>query len=495
VSPRVQFDSLATERMPLALYNTLTRSLEPLQPLEPPRVRVYACGPTVYDYPHIGNFRSFLAYDLLHRYLEWSGFQVRLVVNLTDVDDRTIEAAAKRGVPLVEHTQPFADAFLADARTLGILPADCHPRATEYVDRMVPFVQGLVDKGLAYRTEDGSVYFSIAAFPTYGRLSRVDPESLRAGTRTQRAQVDDYKDDVRDFALWKSAKEQDEKAGAAWDSPWGRGRPGWHLECSVMSIAELGETIDIHMGGEDLIFPHHEDEIAQSEGATGKPFARTWLHVKHLLVEGRKMSKSLGNFIVVRELLAQGHEPAAIRHLLLSAHYRSELNFTVEGLKASQSAVQRLLDFDARLEDCPGADDAPPTGLPELAKRALADFRAAMDDDLNSSKGLGALFTFVSEGNALLERAKSLPPADRRAAREALASIDKVFGLIEVARTSRALDAETIAWVDRMVEERRTARAAKDYKRGDAIRDELAAKGIVLEDSAHGTRWKVVRKT
>ncbi|MSR35272.1 MAG: cysteine--tRNA ligase [Gemmatimonadetes bacterium] len=477
--------------MTLSLYNTLTRSLEPFQPLDPPRVRVYACGPTVYDFPHIGNFRSFLAYDLLHRYLEWRGYQVRLVVNLTDVDDRTIEAAVKRGVTLKEHTEPFAEAFLADARTLGILQADSHPRATDYVERMVTFVQGLVEKGLAYRTDDGSVYFSIAAFPSYGKLSRVDPETLRAGARVQ---VDDDKDDVRDFALWKSAKPQDEAASAAWDSPWGRGRPGWHLECSVMSIAELGDTIDIHMGGEDLIFPHHEDEIAQSEGATGKPFARTWLHVKHLLVEGRKMSKSLGNFIVVRELLDSGHEPSSIRHLLLSAHYRSELNFTIEGLQASKRAVQRLLDFESRLEECPGADDAPACGLVELAQRAVDDFRAAMDDDLNSSNGLAALFTLVGQGNSALDRAKTISTADRAAARDALASIDKVLGLVEVARTSRALDLETIAWVDRMVEERKAARAAKDFARGDAIRKELAEKGIVLEDSAQGTRWKVVRR-
>ena len=258
--------------MTLHLHNTLSRSLEPFEPVDPPHVRVYGCGPTVYDFPHIGNYRSFLVYDLLHRYLEWIGYQVRLVVNLTDVDDRTIAAAAQRGVLLREHTAPFADAFLADARTLGVLPADVYPRATEYVERMVAFVERLVGKGLAYVTEDGSVYFSIAAFPGYGRLSRVDPKTLRAGVRVS---VDDYgKDDVRDFALWKAAKPQDEEAGAAWDSPWGRGRPGWHLECSVMSIDELGDTLDIHMGGEDLIFPHHEDEIAQSEGATAKPFVR-----------------------------------------------------------------------------------------------------------------------------------------------------------------------------------------------------------------------------
>lgn len=478
--------------MTLKIYNTLSRSLEAFQPLDAPRVRVYACGPTVYDFPHIGNFRSFLCYDLLHRYLEWSGYQVRLVVNLTDVDDRTIDAAAKRGVTLREHTRPFADAFLADARTLGILPADAHPLATDYVERMVPFVAKLIDKGLAYRTEDGSVYFSIAAFPQYGKLSRVDPEALRAGARVQ---VDDYgKDDVRDFALWKAAKPQDEAAAAAWDSPWGRGRPGWHLECSVMSITELGETLDIHMGGEDLVFPHHEDEIAQSEGVTGKPFVRYWMHVKHLLVEGRKMSKSLGNFIVVRELLEQGHEPAAIRHLLLSAQYRSELNFTREGLDASGRALQRLLDFDTRLDEAPVAEDAAVAGLTEIAKRSLDQFREALDDDLNSANALAVLFTLVSQGNAALDRAGAVPLAERNALRDALASMDKVLGLVEVARTSRALDAETIVWVDRMVEERKAARGRRDYARGDAIRDELAAKGIVLEDSAQGTRWKVVRR-
>jgi cysteinyl-tRNA synthetase len=476
--------------MTLELYNTLSRSLEPFRPLDPPRVRVYGCGPTVYDYAHIGNYRSFLVYDLLHRYLEWSGFQVQLVVNLTDVDDRTIEAVADSGVSLREYTRPFADAFFADTRTLGILPADAHPVATEYVDKMVEFVAQLVGKGLAYTTEDGSVYFSIAAFPGYGKLSRVDPEALRAGVRVA---VDNYgKDDVRDFALWKSAKPADEAAGAAWDSPWGRGRPGWHLECSVMSITELGETIDVHMGGEDLVFPHHEDEIAQSEGVTGKPFVRHWLHVKHLLVEGRKMSKSLGNFIVVRDLLEAGHEPAAIRHLLLSAQYRSELNFTMEGLEASGRAVQRLLDFEVRIEEAPVATDAAPAGLAELAATALKAFQNGMDDDLNTADALAALFVLVGQGNAALDRAGLVPPVEREAIREALTSMDRVLGLVEVARASRTLDPDTITWVDQMVEERRAARSVRDFARADAIRRELVESGIVLEDSANGTRWKVV---
>ena len=477
--------------MTLRLYNTLSRSLEPFEPLEPPRVRVYGCGPTVYDYPHIGNYRSFVVYDLLHRYLEWLGHDVRLVVNLTDVDDRTIAAAARRGVPLVEHTAPFARAFLADARTLGVREAAAYPRATEYVERMVDFVSGLVDKGLGYVTSDGSVYFSVAAFPEYGRLSRVDPAALRSG---QRVATDDYdKDDVRDFALWKAAKPEDRAAGAAWPSPWGPGRPGWHLECSVMSIAELGKTLDIHMGGEDLIFPHHEDEIAQSEGATGRPFARYWVHVKHLLVDGRKMSKSLGNFIVLRELLEAGHEPAAIRHQLLSAQYRSELNFTVEGLEASARAVQRLLDFEERLAAAAAAEpEAPQAGLAALAGRALRDFQAAMDDDLNTADALAALFVLVGQGNAALDAAGRVSEAERSRVLDALASIDRVLGLLEVARASRSLDAETEAWVERRVSERAAARKARDFRLADRIRDELAGRGIVLEDSAEGTRWKVV---
>ena len=476
--------------MTLTLFNTLTRSAEPFRPLDPPHVRVYGCGPTVYDYPHIGNYRSFLVYDLLHRFLEWSGYDVRLVVNFTDVDDRTIAAAAQRGVPLREHTRPFVEAFQSDARTLGILPADVHPMATEYVDRMVRFVETLVSRGLAYPTEDGSVYYSIAAFPQYGKLSRVQPENLRAGARVA---VDEYgKDDVRDFALWKAARPEDEAVGASWASPWGRGRPGWHVECSVMSIAELGDTIDIHLGGEDLIFPHHEDEIAQSEGVTGKPFARYWLHVKHLLVEGRKMSKSLGNFVVVRELLAAGHEPAAIRHQLLSAQYRSELNFTMEGLEASGRAVQRLLDFDDRLETTPVAADAAPAGMTQLARQAKQDFRSALESDLNTADALAALFVLVGQGNAALDWARVVPEVERDTMRDALASMDRVFGLLEVARKARALDPEILAWVDRKIEERHEARRARDFARADAIRGELAERGIVLEDTPHGTRWKAV---
>ncbi len=479
--------------MALNLYNTLTRSLQPFEPLEPSQVRVYGCGPTIYGDAHIGNFRAFVLYDLVHRYLEWSGYEVRIVVNLTDVDDKTIEAALSRGQTLREYTAPHGETILADASRLGILPFDANPRATEYVPHMVRFVERLMEKELGYLAEDGSIYFSIASFPAYGRLSRMDPSQLRPGARVA---LDEYeKDDARDFALWKAAKEDDESVGAAWDSPWGRGRPGWHLECSVMSIEELGETLDIHMGGEDLVFPHHEDEIAQSEGATGKPFVRYWLHMKHLLLEGRKMSKSLGNTMTVRELLEQGFDPAAIRHQLLGAQYRHELNFTREGLEASKRAVQRLLDFEARVRECAVDESVSDRSLSTRADEVLRDFRAAMDNDLNSADALGVLFVFVNAVNAHLEGSSGvLHPADREAVLDALISIDHVLGLLETAHMARELDEETERWVEGLIEEREAARSSRDFERADAIRDELAERGIVLEDTPQGTRWKVVER-
>jgi cysteinyl-tRNA synthetase len=477
--------------MPLKVHNTLTRSLETFEPLEEGRVRLYACGPTIYDYAHVGNYRAFLFYDLVHRYLEWSGYDVRFVMNLTDVDDRTIQGAARRGVTVQEHTKPFGEVFLEDAESLGMRPADRYPRATEYVERMVDFVDRLVRGGYAYQADDGAVYFSISRFPDYGRLKGIDPATLRAGARV--AQDDYEKEDARDFALWKAASDVDRVAGAVWNSPWGPGRPGWHLECSVMSITELGETIDMHLGGEDLVFPHHENEIAQSEAATGKkPFVRYWLHVKHLLVEGRKMSKSLGNFITVRDLLDRGYDPASIRHQLLSSQYRREMNFTYGGLDASKNAVQRLLDFEARLRDVGVSEDAEPSVLPDLAAEALASFRRAMDDDFNSADALAAVFVLVSGVNAALDGGRPVREHDRDVALEALASIDSVLGLLEVAHRTRAVDDEMTAWVEERIEERNAARARRDWATADAIREELAGRGIVLEDGAGGTRWKVV---
>jgi cysteinyl-tRNA synthetase len=478
--------------MPLRLYNTLSRRLQEFEPLDPPRVRIYACGPTIYDFAHIGNFRSFIVYDLLHRYLEWRGFEVRFVMNFTDVDDRTIHAAAQRGVRIDEFTPPFAEAILRDADALGIQRVDSYPRATDFVPQMVEFVERLVANGLAYPTEEGSVYFDISEFPEYGKLSGIDPDTVRSGARVA---VDDYeKEDARDFALWKAAKPVDVETGAAWDSPWGLGRPGWHLECSVMGLSELGDTLDIHLGGEDLIFPHHEDEIAQSEGATGKPFARFWLHIKHLLLEGEKMSKSLGNTVSVQELVDEGFEPAAVRHRLLSAQYRSELNFTREGLRGSAAAIQRLVDFRERLREVPVSDSVQGTRVHQLIHEARESFQAALDDDLNAPNALAALFGFVREVNAELDHHPVIPPGDRDATLEVLASLDRVLGLLEVASAERALDSDLASWVEERIEARSEARVRRDFATADRIRDELAARGVLLEDTPQGTRWKVVRR-
>ncbi len=475
--------------MTLRLHNTLTRRLEIFEPLDPPEVRVYACGPTIYDHAHVGNFRSFVAYDLLHRYLEWSGWEVRFVMNLTDVDDKTIAAAAERGISIGEHTRGYGESILADARALGIREADAYPRPTDHVPAMVDWVRRLIERDLAYVTEDGSVYFDISRYPDYGKLARVDPDQVRSGARVA---VDEYgKEDARDFALWKAAKGKDEEVGAAWDSPWGRGRPGWHLECSVMSIEELGETLDIHLGGEDLIFPHHEDEIAQSEGATGTEFVRYWVHVKHLLLEGRKMSKSLGNTLTVRELLEEGADAAAVRHQLLEAQYRQELNFTRSGLEASARAVQRLVDFRDRLAETEEDPEAAGTRLPKLAGDLLEDFRSAMDDDLNSPAALGVVFSWVSAVHGLLdEGGGGLKPEEKRTALETLDSVDRVLGLLEVADRGREVDSDTEAWVEERIRSREEARAARDFQAADRIREELGERGIVLEDTPQGTRWK-----
>ena len=476
--------------MSLKVYNTATRSVDEFEPLEQGRVRVYACGPTIYDHAHIGNFRSFLFFDLVHRYLEWCDYEVRFVMNLTDVDDKVIEAASRESVSLEEHTRPFGEVFLADSTVLGIRPADVYPRATKYIDRMVDFIKRLVASENAYSADDGAVYFAIDSFSAYGKLKGIDTSTLKVGARVDHDEYD--KEDARDFALWKAATEEDETVGAAWDSPWGRGRPGWHLECSVMSVTELGDTLDMHLGGEDLIFPHHENEIAQSEAATGQPFVRNWLHVKHLFVEGQKMSKSLGNFVTLRELLDEGYDPASIRHLLISSHYRGELNFTRQGLQASASAVQRLLDFEHRLEEVPINDLAEESQLPDLAWSALDSFKMAMDNDFNSADALAAIFILVSEVNAELDLRPAVIGADRDQALNALRSMDGVLGLLEVAHTSRVVDDEVTAWVERKLEERAKARAKGEYAAADVIRKEVKERGILVEDGPAGTRWKVV---
>jgi cysteinyl-tRNA synthetase len=479
--------------MGLELFNTMSRRREAFEPLAAGRVGLYACGPTVYQRPHIGNYRTFLFSDLLRRYLRWKGLDVRFVMNLTDVDDRTIDGAAAAGVALDALTQPLVEAFHTEMRSLGVEPADVHPRATRYIRPMVDLVSRLLERGHAYRSEDGSVYFDVSSFPEYGRLARLDPEGIRtgAGLEDRRGANEDYaKDDPRDFALWKPAREADRRVGAVWPAPWGEGRPGWHLECSAMSMAELGETFDIHVGGEDLIFPHHEDEIAQSEGATGRPFVRYWLHVKHLLVDGEKMSKSVGNVHTLSDLAGRGYGPAQIRYLLLSAHYRKELNFTFGGLEDAGSALRRVLDLRDRLR-APGPQAAAHEDrLAPAAERALAAFAAGLDDDLNVPAGLAALFTLVREANAALD-AGGASAAGRQAALDALAGIDRVLGVLELAGAERGVvDGELAGWVEERLAAREAARRERDFARADAIRGELAAAGIAVEDTAQGPRWK-----
>jgi cysteinyl-tRNA synthetase len=482
--------------MPLRLHNTLSRRLEEFVPLQAPRVGIYACGPTVYRPPHIGNFRTFIFNDVLHRYLEWKGFEVTFVVNLTDVEDKIINEAVGKGVTIAAVTGPMVDAFFADLSTMGVLPADAYPRATHHIGEMIDLIGRLVERGHAYRAADGSVYFDISSFPAYGRLARIESQTIRAGAglaaRAGGIDADEYeKADARDFALWKSVKDSDRQVGASWETPWGEGRPGWHIECSAMSMAALGTTFDIHTGGEDLIFPHHEDEIAQSEAATGERFVRYWLHVKHLLVNGEKMSKSKGNDFTIGQLIDRGYTASSIRYLLISAQYRKELNFSFDGLDTARTAIQRLLDFERRLSDMPTAADAPLSGLHAIAEHALRAFEEALDDDLNTPNSLAVLFNFVRECNAELDRDVPTARDALDAARDALARMDHVLGILEIARAERAdVAGEVALWVESLVTERQEARRRRDFAESDRIRDVLAEKGIVVEDTPQGPRWK-----
>ncbi len=473
--------------MTLSLYNTLTRRVEPFEPLAPPRVTLYSCGPTVWNFAHIGNFRTFLFEDLLRRYLDYSGYDVYHIMNLTDVDDRTIKAAAAAGKRLEAHTAPFVQAFFEDRDYLRIKPAHVYPRATESVPAMVRLVERLLDRGVAYKGEDGSIYFAIAKFPTYGRLSRLDTRELKTGARVA---SDEYaKDDPRDFALWKKVDEIDEQVGAAWEAPFGRGRPGWHLECSAMSLEQIetcchAETLDIHAGGVDLIFPHHEDEIAQSEAATGRPFARFWLHGEFLNVRGTKMSKRFGNFLTARDLREQGVDAAAVRLLFWQTHYRKALDFTDEALAAAGAGVKRLGEFQERLRG-EGGRGKGERGLAELATRFETDFRAALDDDLNAPRACAALFQFVHDGNGALNR----DAGERAAAQAALAKAMGVLDILPTART--AADPALERWIAARIGARDKARKSKDFKEADRIRAELRTKGVEIEDTPSGTKWRL----
>ncbi len=469
----------------IRFFNSLGRRLERFEPLVPGRVGLYTCGPTVYNHAHIGNLRTFLFEDLLKRALAFLGLDVVHVMNLTDVDDKTIRGASEQGVDLDTFTQPFIDSFFEDLATLNVVPADHYPRATRHIAKMIEVIAALVERGHAY-VSDGSVWFRIASDPDYGKLSGARPDQARVG---ERVAADEYEtEDVRDFVLWKGAKEGE----PAWDSPWGPGRPGWHIECSAMSAEILGETFDIHCGGVDNLFPHHENEIAQSECATGKPFVRYWLHSEHLIVEGKKMSKSLGNFYTLKDLIAEGRSPRAIRYLLVSVHYRQKLNFTFEGLEAASSALRRVDEMRFRLRNAP-LSEQPSDRIQRRVEQFLDRFRQGLADDLNISLALAALFDFVRDVNKAIEEG-SLGAGDDRRIEEALGQADRVLGLLDmpwgVAAAGEAPGGPSDAEIEARIAERNEARKRRDFARADAVRDELAAAGVVLEDTPQGTRFK-----
>ncbi len=463
--------------MTITLHDTLTGETRPFAP-EREVAGIYSCGPTVYGPAHIGNFRSFLFADLLVRHLRWRGLEVRWVMNITDIDDKIIRGAAAAGISIGELAERHLAGFVADAAAMRMTTPDVMPRATEHIDRIVALIETLLANDHAYRTDDGSIFFRIASWPTYGRLARLDPEEMRVG---ERVEADEYaKDDVRDFALWKGPKPGE----PSWTTAIGEGRPGWHIECSAMSMAHLGTTFDIHTGGIDLIFPHHEDEIAQSEAATGEPFVRTWLHCAHLQQAGAKMAKSSGSIARVGELIAKGISPRALRYALISVHYRASLNYSEASLTAATAAVARLdaalAALDAYRE--PRDDDAT---LPGLLADARERFGAALDDDLNVSAGLAAVFDLVRELNRRIE-ARTISSADAMRAIATLRDIDHVLGVLP--DPVEALDAGHAALLD----QRSAARAARDWAASDRLRDELLSVGIAVEDTRDGQRWRRV---
>jgi cysteinyl-tRNA synthetase len=460
----------------MRIYDTLTRELQELQPLEPGHVRMYTCGPTVYDFAHIGNFRTYVWEDLLRRTLKLHGFQVTQVMNITDIEDKIIAKMAAEEKSLQEVTEPYIEAFFQDLDTLRIERAEHYPRATEHLAEMIELTRQLQDRGLTYASKD-SLYFRIDAFADYGRLSSLDKRQIVSGARVD---SDDYeKDDARDFALWKAARPGE----PCWDSPFGPGRPGWHLECSAMSMKYLGESFDLHTGGVDNIFPHHENEIAQSEAATGRPFVKYWMHAAHLLVDSEKMSKSKGNYYTLRDLVERGHEPRALRLLLLATHYRSPLNFTFAGLTQSTCELQRLDDLMARMERENGQGEGHNEAFDSRVDAETAAFQRGLGDDLNISGALGALFRLVRETHVALDK-RELPQGSREGLKAALGRLDGVLGLLEC--PVLVLDEE----VEELIRKRTAARDSRDFAESDRIRDELAERGILLEDTPAGPCWK-----
>src|SRR5882724_7137796 len=474
----------------LRLHNTLSGKTEAFVPLRAGEVRMYTCGPTTYDYAHIGNFRTFVFQDILRRYLKQRGLTLTHAMNLTDVDDRIIANAAKAGVGIREYTEKYAQAFFADCKAVSVEAPEYWIRATDHILDMVQLIEKLQKKSFTY-DGDGSIYYRIAKFPEYGKLSKIDLTGIQAGARVDNDRYE--KESARDSALWKAPKPGEH----FWETEIGPGRPGWHIECSAMAMKYLGETLDIHTGGIDLAFPHHENEIAQSEGATGKPFVRYWLHAEHLLVEGEKMSKSLGNFYTVRDLFAKGYKPSALRFALASVPYRKQLNFTFDGLQQATSSVERLRNFAARLKN----EKFPAGNQPGMAGRiakAADDFNAGLSDDLNTAQALAAVFDFIREANTSMDKGE-FRQGDVAAAVEFLANFDKVFAVLE------DNDAEKLkvigfggdetglsdAEIEKLVEERQAARARRDFAVSDRVRKELSDRGIILEDTKDGkVSWK-----
>jgi cysteinyl-tRNA synthetase len=486
------------------LYDTMSRAIEPFAPADGVTVRMYTCGPTVYNPAHLGNFRTFLFEDLLRRALRLRGWSVDQVMNLTDVDDKIIAKAHAEGTTISAITDPVIKIFHADRRYLKIEDAEHYPRATAYIPQMIVLVERLVARQLAYRADDGSVYFAIGRFPRYGRLSRLDTREVKAGARV--AQDDYSKENAQDFALWKAAKPEDERAGAAWDSPWGRGRPGWHLECSAMALALLGDTFDLHCGGVDLVFPHHEDEIAQSEGATGATFSRRWCHGEFLLTDGAKMAKRVGNVMAVADLRAARISGAALRHLMYTTHYRQVLNLSDAALDASQRAVAHVGEFAERLA-APGTTGGTPA-MAAIADEFTDRVRAALFDDLNAPQALAAVFDFLRAANADLDRRGHDRSAVERG-RAAVAFIEATLGIVPAPRTGGMIgaaagqedradglgaegpdDAAFRTYVEERLRARAEARGRRDFKSADVIRDELLGRGVLIADSGDGTSWK-----
>jgi cysteinyl-tRNA synthetase len=475
--------------MALRFYNTLTQEVEVFHPREGNMVRMYTCGPTVYNYVHIGNFRTFTFQDVLRRWLKYRGYELDHVMNVTDVDDKIIANAAREGKTLEEYTVPYTKAFFEDAATLRLQQPERVAPATKHIEVMVKAIEDLAASGATY-TNDGSTYFRIAAFPEYGKLSHNDFSGMRSGARVD---VDEYdKADARDFVLWKARKGNE----PFWEKPFGDGRPGWHIECSAMAMSYLGETLDIHAGGIDLVFPHHENEIAQSESITGKPFARFWLHSEHLQIESQKMSKSLGNFFTLRELLEKGYPAEAIRYLLASVPYRKKLNFTFEGLRAAVKTIERLRDFELRLTSTKlpaGRNEAVAT----RSEEAIRKFEEALDDDLNTAEALAAIFEYVREVNTALDGGE-FQEENRWDAARVLEVFDSIFDVLK--RSDRAVPAAekngsgalalSDIQIDEMIAERNQAKKSRNFTRADEIRKSLQERGIILEDTKEGVRWK-----